>query len=569
MLDLSRIPSLGEALRDAMVPFKSNPALFESDRDREIGHWTYREVRAEAERVAALLQSGGFGGDDRCAILMGNQSKWIFSGLGALWAGAVVVPLDYKLTAPEQMALLAHARPRALVIEWPLWRTLVREPQGPLAGVRVLVTEAPPDADLGAAERWESAPRGAFRFVPRAREDVACIVYSSGTGGAPKGCMLTHANYLEQAQVLGRLFPMEESDRYFSILPTNHAIDFMCGFLLPLLMGGAIVHQRTLRPQYLAPTMKRYGITHVALVPLILKTFETRIRERLDELPEWKRKLLDGLIATNEFVTMREPRHELSSTLLKPIHDSFGGKLRLIFAGGAFVDRKTAEYFYRLGLPVVIGYGLTEAGTVLTVNDLKPFRGDTVGRPVPGMTIELRNRNDQGVGEVWVKGPMVMKGYLDAPELTAETIVDGWLRTGDLGEFDAAGHLKLVGRTKNMIVTEGGKNVYPEDLEAAFDGLPDTREYAVFAANYLWPTGTMTGESLMIVLRPETGESVPERTLEELRARNRKLADFKRLAGYVVWPREFPRTASLKVKRLHLAQEIARSVEREAALRGL
>ena len=121
------------------------------------------------------------------------------------------------------------------------------------------------------------------------------------------------------------------------------------------------------------------------------------------------------------------------STLLKPIHDKFGGKLRLIFAGGAFVERENAEYFYRLGLPVVIGYGLTEAGTVLTVNDLKPFRADSVGAPVEGTELEVRDANDEGVGEVWVRGPTVMKGYLDAPELTAEALVDGWLRTGDLG----------------------------------------------------------------------------------------------------------------------------------------
>ncbi|MBI3272262.1 MAG: AMP-binding protein [Planctomycetes bacterium] len=568
MLDLSRLTCLGEALRDSTIAFQSSVALLEADRKRENGRWTYREVRGEAERVAARLQQGGFGPGDRCAILLSNQARWLLSGIGALWAGATIVPLDYKLTAAEQAALLVHARPRVLVTEYTTWRTLLRERLSGLDALRVLVTEAPEKADLGRAERWEEAAATPFRYVQRCRADVACIVYSSGTGGTPKGCMLTHDNYLEQAQVLGRLFPMEEGERYFSILPTNHAIDFMCGFLLPLLFGGSVVHQRTLRPEFIEWTMQRYRVTHMAVVPLLLKALERRIRERLEDLPDLQRSLVEGLIAANEALTMKAPNHALSARLLKPVHDKFGGRLRLLFAGGAFVDRTTAEFFYRLGLPVVIGYGLTEAGTVVTVNDLKPFRPDTVGRPVPGTEIELRDANASGVGEVWVRGRTVMRGYLDAPELTAEALVDGWLRTGDLGTIDASGHLKLVGRTKNMIVTEGGKNIYPEDLEAAFEEVDGCRESCVFAANFIWPTGKMTDEELVLVVRPEE-DGDADGFVGELRARNRRLADFKRLSGYVVWRREFPRTASMKVKRQELARQLAAETERARALRPL
>src|SRR5690606_9431778 len=211
-------------------------------------------------------------------------------------------------------------------------------------------------------------------------------------------------------------------------------------FALAFHIGGSVVHQRTLRPAYLASTMKRYGVTHMALVPTILKTLERRLKDKIAELPRWQRLVLDGLMDVNQFATRQAPNHNLSKTLLGPIHDYFGGRLRLMFCGGAFVDRASAEYFNRLGLPVVIGYGLTEAGTVLTVNDLKPFRGDSVGRPVDGTELELRDVDASGVGEVWVRGPTVMLGYLDEPELTREAIVDGWLRTGDLGSIDAAGH---------------------------------------------------------------------------------------------------------------------------------
>ncbi len=572
MLDLGKIPSLGAALRDATISFKSREALIEADRHRENSRSTYAQLRAAADNFTGALQAHGFLPGDRCAILMQNQSKWIVGATGALWAGATLVPLDYKLTAPEQAALVAHCKPRVLFTEWPTWEKLAHESAAIFERVLVIVTEAPEHAKLGKAVRYESLAHNPGTYHERGRDDLACIVYSSGTGGTPKGCMLSHANYLAQAEVLGRMYPMVEGERYFSVLPTNHAIDFMCGFLIPLIMGATVVHQRTLRPAYLSATMQRYGITHMALVPTILKTLEKKIRERLDDLPRWQRFAIDQVIDLNAYVTRREPNHKLSATLLKPIHDPFGGKLKFIFCGGAFVERASAEFLNRLGLPVAIGYGLTEAGTVLTVNDLKPFRGDSVGKPVPGVELQLRDENDAGVGEVWVRGPTIMQGYLDEPELTREAIVDGWLRTGDLGTLDAAGHLKLVGRAKNMIVTEGGKNVYPEDIEAAFAGLDDCEEYAVFASNYLWPSGKLGEghEQLLIVVRPKHGVDEAQRAalIDELRTRNRRLADYKRLSGYLLWEPEFPRTASQKVKREPLARELRAKVDR-SAIHGL
>lgn len=578
MLDLSRTSSLGEALRDATTTFKSRLGLIEADRHRESARFTFAEIRGLAEGLAAALQARGFAPGDRCAILMQNQSKWPISAMAALWAGAVLVPLDYKLTTPEQLALIAHAKPRVLITEHSTWESL-RAQGDPALFERclVIVTEAPEDATLRPAIRWEPADRGGFTYAPRGREDVACIVYSSGTGGTPKGCMLTHHNYLEQAQVLGQMYPMAEGDRYLSILPTNHAIDFMCGFLLPCMMGGAVVHQRTLRPAFIAATMHRYQVTHIALVPTILKNLEKKLRERLDDLPKWQRLIVDGLLDLNEVATRRAPNHALSSKLLRPLHETFGGKLRLIFAGGAFVERGVAEFFNRIGIPVAIGYGLTEAGTVLTVNDLKPFRGDTVGMPVKGVELEIRDANERGVGEVWARGPTIFKGYFEAPELTEAALQDGWLRTGDLGTIDAAGHLRLLGRAKNMIVTEGGKNVYPEDIEALLGEIDGAEEIAVMAANFIWPQSTMVGEQLVLVLRPKnersehrhSGGDPLDDAVANLRRQNRRLADFKRLGGYVVWEHEFPRTASQKLRREVLAREIRERLDRARGLQEL
>lgn len=567
MLTLSHVQSIGEALADACITYKTNNALIEVDRHRENGRWTYREFRDEARRFGALLQAHDFGAGDRCAIIMQNQSKWLISATGAFWAGATLMPLDYKLTAKELVDLVAHGKPRVLVTEYSTWLDLQKQPGDALERVLVLVTEAPEGAELGSAKRWEADVEGTVEMTPRTREDVACIVYSSGTSGTPKGCMLTHDNYLEQAQVLGTMYPIEEDGRFFSVLPTNHAIDFMVGFVIPLSMGAAVVHQRSLRPQFVRSTLKEYGITHIALVPTILKNLEKRLRERLDDLPDWQRIVVDNVKRANAMLTAKKPRPEISRRLLKPIHDELGGRLKLIVAGGTFVDRDMAEFFYDLGIPIAIGYGLTEACTVITVNDLSPFRGDTVGKPVDGVEVEIRDANDEGIGEVWVRGRTVMKGYLDAPELTAETLIDGWMRTGDLGSIDVSGHLKLMGRAKNMIVTEGGKNIYPEDIESAFEDLPDCEEFCVFAANYVWPKQTMVGEQLMIVVRPE-GDGATDELKAEIAKRNQRLPDFKRLSAYAVLEEEFPKTASQKIKRNVLAEEL-RTQDRDAVLRPI
>ena len=261
--------------------------------------------------------------------------------------------------------------------------------------------------------------------------------------------------------------------------------------------------------------------------------------------------MMDGLTGLNAFLTRKQANQRLSSKLLKPVHDRFGGKLKMLFCGGAFVDADRAEFFYRLGIPVVIGYGLTEACTVVTANDLKPFRADSVGRCVDGVEVRIVNPNATGVGEVQVRGDTLMLGYLDAPELTEAAFDDGWLVTGDLGHLDASGHLHLVGRSKNMIVTAGGKNIYPEDIEHAFEGVP-VEELVVFAKNFLWPQATMVDEELVVVIRPESSAD----WLERLQQHNRRLPDFKRVSGYIIWDDDFPRTASMKIKRHTLAETL-------------
>jgi len=561
MIPPERYGSLGELLRDALVQYKSETALVELNRKREVASYTYLETKRAAERIALRLEELGVGAGDRVAIVMSNQPLWLMSAYAIFFRGAVLVPIDYKLSGPEQATLLRHCRPKVLVTEYAEWRDLEKE----RLDLHALLADMPAKATLSErAEhlRVDTSPlERAPAHVPRERSDQATLVYSSGTGGDPKGCVLTHDNYLEQYRTLLEVFPFEVGDRYFSVLPTNHAIDFMCGFVGPFACGATVVHQRSLRPEMLQWAMQNKRITHMAVVPLILEAFERRLRERLEERSEIEQHLFEGLRQLNAALTLRRPRQSLSRKLLKPVHDQLGPHLKQLFCGGAFVDPERAQLFYDLGIPVVIGYGLTEACTVLTVNDLKPFRPDSVGKALDGIEIEIRRPNADGVGEVWVKGRTVFAGYLDDPDQTGEVLRDGWLRTGDLGWLDPAQHLHLVGRSKNMIVTAGGKNIYPEDIESAFEGL-ECEELAVFATGFVWPGIALADEKLVAVLRPMS-QSDDDGVLRELLRRNRKLPDFKRLQGVLTWDREFPRTASMKVKRSVLAEEIRNETDRD------
>src|SRR6266850_5448979 len=414
MLDLKQFDSLGAALRNALDRWPDEVCLIEADRERERSRLTYRQFREAAEPLAAALEDSGFAAGERAAIIMTNQPKWLISAYAAFFAGGVVVPLDYKLSAEEHLQLLAHSKARVLFVEYPHWRAITQSETFREHKLHtILVTEAPPNADLAGGLRWEDCRAAhASEFRPRSRRDTACIVYSSGTGGRPKGCVLTHENYLEQSKALIAWYPFWPGVRYLSILPTNHAIDFMVGFIGPFVCGACVVHLRTLRPEFVRDAFVRYKITHVSLVPMVLKNLERGLRAKFEALSALKRFVLDYFIALNKSFTRARPNLKLSRRLLPQIHKAFGGELVAIFTGGAFMEPSTLEFFYELGIPVANGYGLTEAGTALTVNDLKPFRSDTVGKPLPGVELRILNPDSEGIGEVAAHSKTVMSHYL-------------------------------------------------------------------------------------------------------------------------------------------------------------
>lgn len=572
---LGNPPSLGQALARAFERFGPSVCAIEADRDRENLRLTFDEARDRSRRFAGWLSGTGLRAGDRVAILLTNQARWHLAACGAFHRGAVLVPLDFKLTAQEHLALLAHARPAVLVVEDWAWRAMAAQPEfAALATGHVVVVGAAPAAEVpsaprGAVTRWETAEAGPPDDAPpvsRLRDDLACVVYSSGTAGRAKGCLLTHGNYLAQLESLTALHPFGPGVRYLSILPTNHAIDFMVGFLGPYLCGATVVHLRTLRPEWVRDAFTRYRITHAALVPLVLRNLQAGLAARLDAQPAWRRAAFRGLMALNGALSGGRPRPGVARHVLRPVHAAFGGALEALFVGGARTDPDTLRFFHALGIPVANGYGLTEAGTAVTLDRLDPPRPDTVGKPLPGVEVRIDAPDADGVGEVLVRGGNVMRGYLDDEELTARTLAGGWLHTGDLGRFDN-GALVLLGRRKNMIVTEGGKNVYPEDVEASFEGTV-AKEICLFAAHWLWPD-RRGDERLVLVARMEDRAALPE-LIGQVAARNRRLADWRRVAAVLPWDADFPRTASLKVKREVLAGSIRDRVpDPGAALQAL
>src|SRR5215831_21352398 len=332
MLDLAKHSSIGTALEEAVQVFAKETCLIEADREREKERLSYAEFGKRALPLARALAEGGFAGGDRASIIMTNQSKWLISAYAIFYAGGVLVPLDYKLTPAEHWQLLQHSGAKVLITEYPIWRQLATSTgRGGATNLQtVLVTEAPPNAELSGARRWEEfcSESAAPKFAPRERKDLACIVYSSGTGGRPKGCMMTHENYLEQCVALTSIYPFWPGVRYLSILPTNHAIDFMVGFFGPFTCGASVVHLRTLRPEFVREAFTKYKITYVSLVPLVLKNLQKGLQAKFDELPTGKRKIFNFLVALNKALTKPHPRLKLSRTLLKPVHAAFGGELR-------------------------------------------------------------------------------------------------------------------------------------------------------------------------------------------------------------------------------------------------
>ena len=388
---------------------------------------------------------------------------------------------------------------------------------------------------------------------PPVRADaLASVIYTSGTTGTPKGVMLTHGNFTSLLASLAPVFPLNQGDRVLSVLPLHHTFEFTCGMLLPLSRGAQVLYLDEVTGERVVKAMREARVTAMVGVPALWQLLERRIFEQVRERGAAAETLFDMALAFNKMLGEKLGT-DVGQVLFGPVHNALGGNLRYLISGGAALPQDTAKVFQALGLPLAEGYGLTEAAPVLSVAKASvSAKPGTVGKPIPGVEIKILNPDAAGVGEVLARGPNVMVGYADDPETTARTLDDdGWLHTGDLGTINKKGELTIVGRSKDVIVSSSGENLYPDDVERALGEVEGIKELCV--VGIADPKG---GERAALLAVPDLTD-VPDdervarrdKAMKHLRAAVRELPPAWQPAVVLPYDAEFPRTATRKVKR--------------------
>ena len=510
--------TLVELLETSSKAFGANPALSIKPSFRYLV-WSYADLWNDSGRVASFLQDKGIEKGDRILLWGPNMPQWVIGFFGALRAGAIPVPLDVR-SAPDFVSKVVEAtEPKLAFVSRTSQQTAPEELLSGLISV--------PLEDLNQQVAGFSTEPTAVNIGP---DDLAEIMFTSGTTGEPKGVTLTHRNIVSNAQAVHRIFPCSTSDRLLSLLPLSHMLE-QCGGLLVSLLGGArIVYPVSRQPSLLFKAIQENQITLLLMVPqglqLIMNGIEREV-ERQDKGGAWR-----AMHRVAPRIPMVARRRLFSS-----VHKSLGGRLRCILSGGAFLEPDLARKWENLGVPVVEGYGATEASPAIAFNSLSRRVLGSVGRSLPGQ--EVRIAED---GEVVVRGPNVTPGYWRNEQATQAAFENEWYKTGDLGYLDDSGRLYLRGRKKDLIVLANGQNVYPEDIERLLNAHPAVTEGVVVGLPAEGGGGE-TVHAVLLVNEPQLSRDVVEEV-------NGNLADHQRISGYTVWHQEdFPRTPTLKVKK--------------------
>ena len=545
------------------------------------------------------LSGMGLNAGDRVALICETRPEWLVADLGALTAGAVTVPVYPTLPADRMRRILADAGVSVAVASDELQASKVQAIRSQLPDLRQVIVIDPPPRDASGLEPSPTADgRGTFEEVARRghqrlmqedglarvfketasaiRDDqLATIIYTSGTTGDAKGVMLTHGAVMANVEDAGELIRLTEADEALSFLPLCHALERMVVYLY-LYCGATITFAESL--DSVARDMVRVRPTIMTGVPRVLEKLRARILEAGAQAPFVRRLLFQWALGVALRRVRAEMRRERPGFLvgvqtsfadrlvLTKIRERTGGRLRFVVSGGAPLSVPVGEFLFAVGIPVLEGYGLTETAPVLTVNPEADPRLGTVGKALP--RVELRIAED---GEVLARGPNLMLGYYGQPEATADAIRDGWFHTGDIGELDADGYLRITDRKKELIVTAGGKNVAPQPIEQQLKQhrivgeavlLGDRRrfiaglivpDFTEVAAHLKAPADT---DSVALVKRPDV-RALFERVVEEV---NSHMPPHERIRKFALLPRELSITTgeltpTLKVKRRAVASE--------------
>lgn len=423
----------------------------------------YQESLVRIEAVARYLHSKGIHRGDKVAVTGKNSPEWTVAFLGILFAGAVVVPIDYQLKNEETDLLLATSQAMILFVDEEK-HSRYRDNPGKLTDIISL------KKDIGTYIYSIDGPKEPIEQIEQSNEtDLAAILFTSGTTGVPKGVMLTHRNLVADCYLAQGNLTVLHTDVFYALLPIHHAYTMLAVFIEAISTGAEIVFGKRMVTKAILKDLKEAKITMLLGVPMLFNKLLAGIMRGLKA----KGAIVYGLIRALMWVsgiikkfTGKNPGKTLFGAVLRQASLS---TLRNCICGGGPLAPSVFRKYNQLGLDFVQGYGLTETSPIIALNPVDHYKETSVGKIIPEVDMKIFGPDERGIGEVIVKGPMVMQGYFERPSDTAAMFtLDGYLKTGDLGYMDNEDYLYLTGRAKNLIVTEGGKNVYPEEIENEF-----------------------------------------------------------------------------------------------------
>ncbi len=589
------MPTFYQRIQESAQKFPNNVAL-EIQRQQTVERVTFAELTQMSESVANWL-STRIPRDARVAILAANHPRWVAAYLGIIAAGRTAVPLDTAFHAEQVKKLLLDSGTSLLfcdVKHLPVameavkglnvglvmisaaeeQKTALSKPGAPLLAPSAMSWLRPLDhhpADLDSI--FAAGPAG-FQPVVPAETDLAALLYTSGTTADPKGVMLTHANLVGEANAVFGVVKIGPEDALLGILPMFHVLAQMANLFLPLFNGARVVYLETLNTTELLRALQERDITAFCVVPQFFYLIHEKIFKELNKRGKVTLRVVRSLMALNR--GLRRVGLNAGKLFFGKIHATFGHRMRYLVTGGSRFDPAIARDFYSFGIDVLNAYGLTETTGGAFLNPPGQIVFGSVGKPFPGVEariVEARIVEDKPAdqqsdeagtphaSEIAIRGAIVMKGYWNRPEATAEVLRDGWLYTGDLGYFDPAGNLFITGRRKELIVLANGKNVYPEEIEAHYLQGQSIKEICVMA--YESRPGDPTSERLHAVVVPNF-ELLRERKIVNLKeairidieALSHKIASTKRLGSYDIWQDELPRTTTRKLKRFQIENKV-------------
>lgn len=521
---------------------------------------TYAQLGEQMNYLGTAFLQRGFSGK-RVAIISKNRYDWILTYVAVMNGVGITVPLDKDLPAQEMLSLLQRSKADAIVFETKYLDDVYRFYQEKSTNLQLLIcmdalTEeqkatytdivALQDLLTEGKNLWDSG-ENAYAEAKINAEEMASIIFTSGTTSLAKAVMLSHKNLVSNLYDLGRIEKIYDTDMNMAFLPYHHTFG-STGQLFFLYNGACSCYCDGLR--HIQENLKEYGVSVFVCVPLLLEAMYKKIMVQVEK--QGKTKLIG--IMTKVCNGLLKVGIDIRRIVFKQILDQLGGKLRFAISGASAIDGEVVRGFNNFGILCVQGYGLTETAPVLSAEREDLIRYGSIGFPLPSVEIKIDDADENGIGEIVAKGPNVMLGYYENDEATKEVLQDGWFHTGDLGYFDKDGFLFITGRKKNVIVLKNGKNVFPEEIEVLVNNLPYVAESMVFG----WPVEDDVEVSVKIVYNKEytdreftdyTPEQLKEIIWKDIKEINHSLAKYKYMKNLVITDQPMIKTSTAKVKR--------------------